>query len=68
MTLRNRGAENTTKNNPTSVVNLYVLRFQKMQRKQRCIPATEIGITPSNLPCDRTNTPDAKMDKDTFNV
>lgn len=56
------------KKNPTSVVNLYVLRLQKMQRKQRCIPATEIGITPSNLPCDRTNTPDAKMDKDTFNV
>lgn len=65
VTLRNRGTENITKKT-TLDVTLYVLRLQKMQRKQRCIPATEIGITPSNLPGDRTNTPDAKMDKDTF--
>lgn len=67
VTLRNRGTENITKK-MTLGVNPYVLRLQKMQRKQRCIPATEIGITPSNLQGDRTNTPDAKMDKDTFNV
>lgn len=39
-----------------------------MPRKHLRIRATEIAITPPNLQGDRSNPPDAKLDKDTFNV